>query len=78
MSYIPPANNAINFDLRSYTKPAISSVNFELGGTIQTFGKVCISDVWKDITEVKVCVAQAWKNVIELQVVVGNAWKVGQ
>ena len=65
---------AFDLELRSTT-----GFNLVMASTPSaTFGKVCISEEWKDITEVNVCVAQAWKNVIELQVVVGNAWKVGQ
>jgi hypothetical protein len=32
MSYNPPANNAVNFDLKIYTAPSNSSVNFEVSG----------------------------------------------
>jgi hypothetical protein len=44
MSYNPPANNAVNFDLKSYTAPSNSSVNFEVSGAGPT-GYVLTAEV---------------------------------
>jgi hypothetical protein len=76
--YIPPANNAINFDLRSYTSPSINSINFELGGVVVTFGKVCVSGVWYDVIEAYVTIGEDWKTVNQIQFVLSGAWRVGE
>jgi len=73
--YIPPAANAVNFTLKTYTAPSISSVNFELGGAIAAFGQVLVSGVWKVVSAMQVTVSGAWKPVTKAQVCVGESWK---
>ena len=65
---------AFDLELRSTT-----GFNLVMASTPSaTFGKVCISETWHDVTDVMVCISQEWKTVAQLQVVVGTAWKVGQ
>jgi hypothetical protein len=37
MAYTPPANNAINFTLQTYTAPAVNDIDFELAAGVPVF-----------------------------------------
>lgn len=40
-----------------------------------SFGSLCVSGVWKVISEVQIAIGGAWKTVAEWRVAVSSAWK---
>ena len=40
-----------------------------------SFGSLCVSGVWKVISEAKIAIGGAWKTVTEWEATVSGAWK---
>lgn len=72
MSYIPPAGDNANFDLKTYTVPLGSAVNFDVTD-VTKFINIKVSGVWKIATPY-VKVSGVWKLVTPSYKVSG-IWK---
>lgn len=49
--------------------------SFDATEIATAFGKVCISDAWKDVSAMFVCVNETWKQATLANVCVGEGWK---
>lgn len=74
--YIPPFNNAVNFDLITFVPSAQNSVNFEFADTTRTFGQILISGSWINIKDILVYKDSAWKSVSDMYILNGVSWKI--